>query len=354
MANIGIIADVLSGQMPNGIRTYTKQLTKYLLQLDKINIYSFIYSDDKYGPLFRNLVKLPLVLRNRNLDIVHEPTHLGPFFYKENYRKVITIHDLSPLIIPDTRPNSYITWIRHKIGLPAILKKVDAIIAVSKNTKEDLIERFGIPENNIHIIYEAADDMYKPLSDIDRQRLKIKGPFILNVGTLEPRKNLITLIRVFSICKTMYKIEHKLVIIGRKGWKYENIFYLIKELKLQDEIIILQDIRDEELVYYYNTADIFIYPSLYEGFGLPVLEAMQCGCPVIVSNISSLPEITGDAGLLVSPLDTEGIAEAIVKILGNKELRYSMKQKGIEQAKKFSWEKTAKETIEVYETLLQI
>lgn len=353
MANIGIITDELDSINPSGIKVYTQELVSNLLKIDKKNNYILIKSKKETGPLYRNFIHLPKILSKMKLDIVHEPTHLGPFFYNEKYKKVITIHDLSPLILPETRPNSYFTWLRHKIGLPILLKKVDVVITVSENTKKGLIKWFGINEDKIKVIYEAADVRYRHISDVDiPDDIKLKGPFILNVGTLEPRKNVITLIKVFHLCKNKYGIKHKLVIISKKGWKYKDIFNIIKTLRLENDINILQDIEHEELVYYYNTASVFVYPSLYEGFGLPVLEAMQCGCPVITSNTSSLPEVVGDAGLLVDPYDINYLSENIAKVLNDKNLESSMRLKGFEQAKKFSWEKTTLETIKVYESLL--
>jgi len=203
------------------------------------------------------------------------------------------------------------------------------------------------------VIYTSADPRFKFLRDKEAARsyilhqYGIKDPFILYVGTLEPRKNIPTLIHAFAKVKKD-GFPQKLLLIGGKGWKYEEIFSAINELSLTDQILIPGYVPDEDLVYFYNVADLFVYPSLYEGFGLPPLEAMACGTPVITSNKSSLPEVVGDAALLVDPLDVRALAGAIERVLANEELRAQLSERGLKRAKFFSWKKTAERTWEVY------
>ena len=185
-----------------------------------------------------------------------------------------------------------------------------------------------------------------------KRRYNIDSQFILYVGNVESRKNVSLLIK--SIYKLKKQgIKHKLVIIGARGFGFKQINELVIELKLSDEVIFTGYIPDEDLVKFYNAADLFVFPSLYEGFGLPPLEAMACGCPVIVSNTSSLPEVVGNAGILIDPHDFDALAEEMYQILTNNDLKQNLSKKSVTRAKLFSWEKTARETWKVYEKVLE-
>jgi glycosyltransferase involved in cell wall biosynthesis len=177
-------------------------------------------------------------------------------------------------------------------------------------------------------------------------------PYLLFVSTLEPRKNINNLIRAFNLLKRKYKIEHQLVLIGQKGWNYEPIFREIERSAWRSQIHHLDYLSDEMVAVFYSKADAFVYPSHYEGFGLPVLEAMTLGAPVITSNTSSLPEVAGDAALLIDPDDPTSLADAILKVIGDSQFRSELIQKGKERAKLFSWERTAQETLKAYKSLL--
>lgn len=245
-----------------------------------------------------------------------------------------------------------ITLLRYKFLFPRTLKTADRIIAVSNSTKRDLINYFNIPEEKIKVILEAADEKFKLLNKEEinevKQKYNLNFPFILYVGTLEARKNIPTLIKAFYKIKKK-NIEHKLVIAGKKGWKYKEIFETIDKLDLQNDVVFTGYVSDEDLPALYNAADLFVYPSIYEGFGLPPLEAMACGTPVITSNTSSLPEVVGDAGIMVDPCDVDGLTQTMCDVLTNDGLREDMIKKGLERAKMFTWEKCARETLKVYE-----
>lgn len=215
----------------------------------------------------------------------------------------------------------------------------------------DIIRYFKIPENKIKVIYLGVDEDYKPLSETEirkvRQKYHLNYPFILYVGSLISHKNIPTLIKAFYKLKK-YGLPHKLVITGKRGWKYKNIFEIISKLNLQKDVVFTGYVQREDLPALYNAADLFVYPSLYEGFGLPPLEAMACGTPVITSNTSSLPEVVGNAGIMVDPYDIDGLAKAMYEVLTNEGLRAELRKRGLERAKMFSWKKTAEETLNVY------
>jgi glycosyltransferase involved in cell wall biosynthesis len=237
--------------------------------------------------------------------------------------------------------------------MPLTYNRAQKIIAISENTKRDIMSLLKIPEEKIVVIHSAVGDEFKPIHD--RQRLsdvkkkyKTGEHFILDVGTLEPRKNLPFLVKAYHLALKSGQINHNLVLTGKKGWYYEGLFDLIKELKLENKVILPGYVADEDLPALYNAADLFCFPSLYEGFGFPPLEALNCGTPVIAADNSSIPEVVDSAGILL-PIDSEKIwAENIIKVLGSASLQKELREKGLVQAKKFSWGKTARETVEVY------
>ena len=305
-----------------------------------------------------NLLSMPHYINKSKIDVLHVPAHyhtqVSPFFLNRNIKKVMTIHDLTPLLFPEThiKKNS-ILW---NSTLKLIKGKIDMIVTDSINTKKDCIKHLKIPEEKIRVVPLAAASSYKPLPNLElvktelEMKYNIKTPFILCVGTLEKRKNIPRLIKSFSILKNN-NMEHKLVIIGRKGWKYNKIFETINRLNLNNEIFFTGYVPDEDLVKFYNAADLFVYPSLYEGFGLPPLEAMACGTPVLTSNNSSLPEVVGDAGVMVDPYKTEVLADIMYDILNDKNLQDKLRKKGLKRAKRFKWSKTAQKTWDVYQSI---
>lgn len=364
--NIGIVTSAID-QTAAGIGRYTFNLTKNLLSISKNN-YTFIHFKKNKNELYqqadeliipnlpmpntlRSSVYLSLIdaLKKVNLDIVHDPTNVGLIF-PAHFKKIVTFHDHSAYLFPET--HRYWQVIANRYISPHCYNNQDKIITVSKNTKEDVIRFLKIPEEKIIPIYEAAGKNFKLLNE--DQIIKIKReyrhalPFILYVGTLEPRKNIPSLIKAFYKLRKR-GLPYRLVITGKRGWKYKDIFDTIDELNLQKDVIFTGFVSDENLPALYNAADLFVYPSIYEGFGLPPLEAMACGTPVITSNTSSLPEIVGDAGIMVDPHNIDRMADAMYEVLTNKGLKADMIKKGLERSKIFSWEKCARETLKVYE-----
>ena len=256
-----------------------------------------------------------------------------------------------PIVIP---PNKYSIkkYFMYRALLPRTIKSADKIIAISHHTKNDIIQHFKIPEDKIKVIHLAANKNYKPLQGDKinkiKQKYDLNCPFILYVGGLAPNKNVKRLIQAFYKLKKQ-GINHKLILTGVKRWKYKSIFETIEKLNLQKDVIFTGYVPDEDLPALYNAADLFVYPSLYEGFGLPPLEAMACGTPVITSNTSSLPEVVGDAGIMVNPYDVDELANKMYEVLTNDGLGEELSKKGLERAKLFSWKKCAEEHLKVYE-----
>lgn len=257
-------------------------------------------------------------------------------------RKVVAVHDLTFLLYPQTM-ESYNRFI-HRLFFAQSLRKADCIITMSEAVKKSLLRYFG-EGNKITAIPEGVDETFRPCEKEAvlpvLNRYELERPYILSVGTLEPRKNYPLLLQAFK----RLRVDWDLVIIGKRGWKWQEIFRTREQLKLLDRVKILGYVPDEELPLFYNGAEIFIFPSLYEGFGLPVLEAMACGTPVISSNASSLLEVGGDAVLYFNPHSLDELVSKIEYLLSDSEVRKSLSQKGQSRAKNFTWEKTARKTL---------
>lgn len=295
----------------------------------------------------RKLFKSPI-------DLFYSPYPAG--IAKSGWKKqVVTIYDLTFLKFPEHR-GSKISSYYLKTTKQAI-ENCQKIIAISASTKNDLVKMLKVDPDKIKVIYPSVDENFKPIKDTGKTKkiinkyLSQDQEFILSVGTLEPRKNLVRLIKAYALLPIAIKNKYKLVLVGGSGWNNSDIFKTINDLNLKDKIIKLGYVEQSDLPYIYNAAAVFVYPSLYEGFGLPPLEAMACGVPVITSEVSSLPEVVGSAAKLVNPKSEKEIAEELKNVLKSGKIQLEMKIKGIEQAKKFSWEKTAKETIKLFKEI---
>ena len=263
---------------------------------------------------------------------------------------IVTIYDTVFISAPETMGNRK-ELEEYKYGA----QKSDLIITISESAKNDIIENLGVSEDKIEIVHPGIDlenysQKYEK-EELERIRNKYKLPseYILYLGTIEPRKNIERTIKAFIKYKKEVKDDLKLVIAGGKGWKYDNIMKLIESMGT--DIILTGYIDEEDKIPIYKLAQIFAFPSLYEGFGMPVLEAMAGGVPVVTSNVSSLPEVAGDAAILVDPLNEDEIFEAYKKILSDKKLQLEMIEKGLEQAKKFEWKESAKVLEQIYEKM---
>jgi glycosyltransferase involved in cell wall biosynthesis len=288
------------------------------------------------------------------LDVVHFPDFVVP--PHRHGRSLVTIHDLSFLITPECAEAKLRAYLSSAV--PRSVRKADRISVDSAAIKQDLITRLKVPEEKIRVIYGGVGPEFRPLEDPARleevrARLSLPERFVLFVGTIEPRKNLARLAEAWTLIKdTPAGQGRKLVLVGRRGWLYEPIFSRITELGLKDEIVWLDFVPDNDLVALYNLADLFCFPSLYEGFGIPPLEALACGTPVVTANNSSLAEVFSDTALMCEATSVESIAEAIHRGLesrdGDGHLLAEMRVKGLARAKEFTWERAAREALTLY------
>jgi glycosyltransferase involved in cell wall biosynthesis len=287
------------------------------------------------------------------VDIFHATNHLLAHF--KQARTVYTLHDLIFLHYPEYHL-PYNRWYLT-LTTPLYLRAADVIITPSECSRQDVLKYYDLPGSKIKVIYEAAAPHFKPMTDpaflsMVRQKYHLPDKFILHVATIEPRKNLSRLLDVFQSLLADWP-DLKLVLVGKKGWLYESFFQKLQALGLQACVIFPGYVDEADLPAFYQLAEVFVFPSLYEGFGLGPLEAMACGTPVVSSNSSSLPEVVADAGLLFDPTDTTALAAAIRRVLTDAELRANLKERGLRQAQKFSWEKAVSELRHVYHALYQ-
>lgn len=361
----------------SGIGVYTYELTKRLQNFRDIefegNIFNFfnrnfierdiegiginrnICSLFPYGVYRRIWSYVPIkynFLFKRNADIYQFFNFIVP---PNISGKVITaIHDLTYILYPDTMNNA--NKKRLEKDMKKTINRADYIITISENSRRDIIKYLNVNEDKIEVIYPGVDEMYKCiLSDreiIDvKDKYNIHGKYFLYLGTLEPRKNIETIIKAYNLFNKSNKDNIKLVLAGKKGWLYDNIFELVKEFKIGDKVIFTDYVEDKDKPVLYQGAEIFLFPSLYEGFGIPVVEAMASRTPVITSNSSSLPEVAGKAAIITEPLDYKKISDSIRLILNDSKLREEMIAEGIKQADKFNWDKSAEKLKNIYSDL---
>lgn len=356
-----------------GIGRYTRSLVKALARLDKENEYILLVAgrpkegtafppnfEIRYLPLSHHWttilwqrLRLPLSadLFTGPVDLFHSPDYVFPPLRRG--KRVLTIHDLSFLRYPEGAPPGLRWYLTQAV--PRSISQADLVLAVSRSTKRDLIELLEVEADRVEVLYEGVEERFHPLDEealvAVRGRYSLDFPFILTVGTLEPRKNHVGLLQAYSLLKRRHLPQ--LVIAGDKGWLYEGIFQEVERLGLEERVLFLGYVPEEDLPALYNLADLFVYPSLYEGFGLPPLEAMACGTPVVVSDTSSLPEVVGDGALLVPPRDVEALGEAMEKVLSDPPLREELRRKGLERAKRFRWGEAAKRLLALYERVVE-
>lgn len=286
-------------------------------------------------------------------DIIQGTDHY--IFPYRKATKIMTIHDLTFIKFPQYSTNIVKGYLER---IKRCLSWTDAIITFSESTKQDIIELLNIDPNIIYVTPQASryspdyltrQIVYDNRNVVDYYLYK---PYFLFVSTLEPRKNILTLIEAFEYLKQNYKIPHQLILVGKKGWNYQDILDKINTSEFKEDIQHLDYISDELVAIFYSQAEAFIYPSFYEGFGLPVLEAMTFGSPVITSHTSSLPEVAGDAALYIDPTDYYQLAQIMLKVVDNSTLRKEMINKGKIQANQFSWKRTAEMTLDVYQSII--
>jgi glycosyltransferase involved in cell wall biosynthesis len=294
---------------------------------------------------------LPVDLLTGEVDLFHSLDFLLPPL--RHGRAILTVHDLSFRRRPECADAALVAYLNRAV--PPSIQRANLVLADSLSTKADLVELLGVPAEKIDVLYPGVGDIYQPVRDQKtlaavRQKYNLPDNFVLFVGTIEPRKNLVTLLKAWAqIGNRQSAIGNKLVIAGGKGWLYKDTFATVERLGLSGDVIFLGYVPEPDLPALYSLARLFVFPSLYEGFGLPPMEAMACGTPVVCAHTSSLPEVAGDAALLVDPLDTDGLAAAMQQALSDEGLRARLVERGFRQAAHFTWRAAAQQLLAIYE-----
>jgi glycosyltransferase involved in cell wall biosynthesis len=392
-----IAIDYTTGIYPGaGVARYTRQLIAALADIDSRNDYRLFYAATglpqstpekaqadmlfRKHPNFRAVpvpmsvrvmsrlwqrwqAPLPLELFTGRCDVVHSPDFVSP--PHRSGADVITVHDLSFLTIPECADPANAAFLGKAV--PAAARRADHIIAVSEQTKRDLTHLLSVPGDRVTVAYNGVDARFRPMRgdpvvDSLRQKLGLPERFILHVGTLEPRKNLVRLIDAYGMLigtrpssQAMSDSHHAplrdvaLVLAGRKGWLYESIYKAARVNNQGGKVVFLDFVYDDHLPLLYNMAEVFAYPSLYEGFGMPAAEALACGVPTLVSTDGALKEVAGDAALAADPTSVEEIATSLQQLLTDEALRHKLSQAGPIQAARFTWEAAARTVLGVYE-----
>jgi glycosyltransferase involved in cell wall biosynthesis len=378
--HIGIEATSAGDIQKAGVGYYTYNLIRAMVRLpDKDHTYTLYLRKpwSESSPLFNTgfedhpklvskvlrppylwaQVRLPLECWQHPQDVYFFPSPVIPLIYQPE-RSVVTVHDVAFLFFPECFSQMLRTWLQ--IATERGISKAKKIIAVSESTKQDLISYYSVSAEKIVAIHHGVHEMYKPL-DTDtsgqevietvKKKYRLEGKYILCLGTLQRRKNIPRLLQAFSVLKQTYNIPHKLVLVGQKTPELpeHEIFTTIERLLLQKEVIWTGYIPEQDKPTLLSGADLFVLPSLYEGFGMPLLEAMACGVPVACSNTSSFPEVVGQSGIMFDPYDVNSMTATIHRALVDEELRRSLSQQGLQRAKAFSWEHCAQKTLEVLE-----
>ncbi len=296
---------------------------------------------------------LPLALREGRTDLLHAMAFVSPLAWSGP--TVVTVYDLSFLRFPRLFNRGNRLYLRAMT--PLSLRRATRVIAISQHARREAIDLCGLDPGRVVAIPLAAHERLRPAPAAAIARFRsakhLPERFILYLGTLEPRKNVETLVRAFSKLRATGVSTHALVLAGAHGWQYDPIFDLVRELGVEEWVRFPGFVSEKEQALWYSAADIFAFPSLYEGFGLPPLESMACGTPVVASNSSSLPEVVGRAGLLVEPMDVDGLADALARLVVDRSLRAHLSDAGLARAAEFSWRRTAEQTVRVYEQALR-
>jgi len=355
-----------------GIGRITRELIRALAEIDHENEYLLIHVkgteigegfppnfstltlpfDERMATLLWQRLKLPLPIDflTGSLDLFHSPDFVLPPLRRG--KALVTIHDLTFLIHPECADPRLVSYLTRRV--PRAIERASVVLADSECTKKDLVRLLGAPKGKIEVVYGGVSAAFAPVTDEGvlrraQEEYGLDRPFILSVGRLEPRKNLGRLIEAYWLLSQEADIRHRLLLVGDKGWLYDGLFAQVGKLKLENNVIFLGFVPDDDLPALLSLADVFAYPSLYEGFGLPPLEAMACGTPVVASNTSCLPEVLGEAALFIDPTDVRPLAETLHRVLTDEELRQDMSKRGLARATQFSWSTSAQKLLAVYE-----
>lgn len=364
-----------------GIGRYTRELVQALVQIDTVNQYRFFSSKQpqpllvpgaipkgeniqyRQSPLtdhwhyrlwYRLRLPLPVQLLTGKIDLFHSPDFVLPPLLPK-VPSLLTVHDLSFLHFPETFPPTLVAYLQRVV--PWSIKRADHIVADSEATKRDLTHLWQVPVEKITVLLSGVNPKFQPVSHTAvlktmRQKYDIGDtPYLLSVGTIQPRKNYKFLIQAFK--PVAEKFPHNLIISGGKGWLYDEMIAEIEAQQLQGRVKFIGFVEDSDLPALYSDADLFLFPSLYEGFGLPLLEAMGCGTPVLSSNASSLPEVGQNTAVYLPPTDRQLWCETIIDLLENEAKRLTLSRQGISHVTDWTWQKTAVQLLKIYQNVSQ-
>ncbi|MDD2420912.1 MAG: glycosyltransferase family 1 protein [Heliobacteriaceae bacterium] len=351
-----------------GIGTYVYQLCRHLHNLAAGNKIRFFWPGDEFRKLniwqlevFRSVEKnkdkfweevhIPNIIRNEGIDVYHVPQNGIGLPQQKPCPFIATVHDLIPYIMPETVGKGYLKIFIEE--MPRILAMVDRVIVPSQGTARDLVQIAGVPSQKITVIYEAAEPIYRPLDkslalQFVKEKYGINTPYVLYVGGFSPRKNLRLLIQAFHQITRQLPEQYSLVLPGKPAKEFSDLEVLVSTRNLQDKVHFIGFVEVAEMPLIYNGASAFVYPSFYEGFGLPPIEAMACGIPTLVANTAALPEVVGDGALLFSPVNVNQLSELLFMVLTDQNFAQCLAAKGIKQAKKYTWTEAARQTWAVY------
>ena len=371
--NFSIDARGINLYKGSGIGTYIENLTLELLNIDKKNNYTIFWAGDNFQKYKRKNSKViltskkhnlffenyyyPSILQEYHIDLHHIPQNGIGLSSSYSTPSVVTIHDLIPYIMPETVGKGYLE--RFLTDMPFIIKNCKGILTVSNYSKKDILRFFpNCPEDKIYVTPLAANTLYKPLpkdncKDYLNKKYKITTPFILYLGGFSKRKNVYELILSFKNILSSLNKNYSLVICGSLKDEGLRLKEITKELLIDDKVIFTDFVVDYDLPYFHNASDLFVYPSSYEGFGLPILEAMSCQTPVITSNTSSIPEVANNSAILIDPFDKSALSEAMLRVLNSPSLLAEYGEKGYKNSLKFTWSNTAKLTLSAYIDILR-
>lgn len=295
---------------------------------------------------------LPSLIRQKHIDVLHSPVNVLPAWLPRDCAGVVTLHDLAFLRFPNILTRSKRLY--HRMFTVRSIRRASMVIAVSESTKQDAIELVGVPGERVQTVYTCIDTRFSIVPRVEeiqgfREKQGLIDGYLLYLGTLEPRKNITTLIEAYAQLRKTYARSEKLVLAGGKGWLYDAIFERVQQLGLTSEVLFAGFVADTAQALWYRAASAFVYPSLYEGFGIPVVEAIACGVPVVTSNVSSLPEAGADIALCIDPYNVEAMAAAMYKALTDQTFRQKCSTMAPVVAQRFSAQRMVKQTIQVYE-----
>lgn len=294
---------------------------------------------------------IPLMAKRLKLDIIHDPTAVTPMLFGAGGARIVSsVHDVIPISYPQN--SSTLDTLIYTRWLPFKLPRVDAIITDSEHAKSDIVRLMHVPSEQVHVTYYGARDLFRPIPLDEarttlRTQFNIDFPYLLYVGNLTKRKNIELALRGFAQIHTQFP-DVRFVVVGPSTFRQTPVGAIAESLGIADKVVVTGAVPDAALPVIYSAAEVFVFPSFYEGFGLPVVEAMACGTPVITSNATSLPEVVGDAGFMVDPNSVDEMVTALTRVLNDPQLRQTMREKGLERTKQFTWKRTAQQTIEVY------